>query len=130
MAGTVPSHLASAACSSSSFFASCILSSAIWACSSAIWSLRSVESPSSFLRVFSSSCRCFSSRRRRSGEGRDRLAECAGQTGPDTPDHGAYTRACQIWGWAGAYPGQDPELAQQHSWPRGSPRPAPFSLVS
>lgn len=49
------SYLAKAACSSSSFLASCILSSAIWACSSAIWSLRSVESPSSFRRVFSSS---------------------------------------------------------------------------
>lgn len=59
-------HLARAAWSSSSFLASCILSSAICACSSAIWSLRSVESPSSFRRVFSSSCRCFSSLRRRS----------------------------------------------------------------
>lgn len=64
------SHLAKAACSSSSFLASCILSSAICACSSAIWSCRSLESPSSFRRVFSNSCLCFSSRRRRSeGEG-------------------------------------------------------------
>lgn len=64
------SHLAKAACSSSSFLASCILSSAIWACSSAIWSCRSLESPSSFRRVFSNSCLCFSSRRRRSnGDG-------------------------------------------------------------
>lgn len=64
------SHLARAACSSSSFLASCILSSAICACSSAIWSCRSLESPSSFRRVFSNSCLCFSSRRRRSdGDG-------------------------------------------------------------
>lgn len=66
-------HLAKAACNSSSFLASCILSSAICAWSSAIWSLRSVESPSSLRRVFSSSCRCFSSLRRRSDrEGRRR----------------------------------------------------------
>jgi hypothetical protein len=42
------------------------LSSAICAWSSAIWSLRSVESPSSLRRVFSNSCLCFSSLRRRS----------------------------------------------------------------
>lgn len=68
------SHLAKAACSSSSFLASCILSSAIWACSSAIWSCRSLESPSSFRRVFSNSCLCFSSRRRRSDGDGDTLS--------------------------------------------------------
>lgn len=66
-------HLAKAACNSSSFLASCILSSAICAWSSAIWSLRSVESPSSLRRVFSNSCLCFSSLRRRSArKGRKR----------------------------------------------------------
>lgn len=56
-----PGYLARAACSSSSFLASCILSSAICACRSAICSWKSLASPSSFRFIFSSSCRLFSS---------------------------------------------------------------------
>lgn len=54
-------YLARAACSSSSFLASCAFRSAICAWSSAICSCRSFASPSSFLLTLSSSCLLFSS---------------------------------------------------------------------
>lgn len=54
-------YLDRAACSSSSFLASCAFRSAICAWSSAICSCRSFASPSSFLLTLSSSCLLFSS---------------------------------------------------------------------